>query len=144
MTKLSTMGTSSCATIALQGFKDEQYELNENYINEGKSIGGGGHTVEQFYDKVLYPTKQELGRTKDYPFTQLMEEIGKTAMNDKFIIATLNAYQFNTKDHYWPKQLAKWGFQLIDKTENNIGSTCYIYTRNQAVVDIKDSDYIKE
>lgn len=134
MTKLATMGTSSCATIALQGFKDEDLALNKNY-EEGKDFECPPNDVDWFYNKILYPTRQDLGRTDTMPFELLMKQLDASRMKDKFIIATLNAYQFNQHNGYWPQRLEKWGFKLIDKTKNNIGSVNYIFTRNIARVD---------
>lgn len=151
MTKLATMGTSSCATIAIQGFGNRDKGANEAYITGGAHIfEDEGISVGEFYDEILYPTEQDLGRTRDYPFEELMELIESVegdcggSMEDKYTVATLNAYQFNADDKYWPEQFKRWGFELVDKTKNSIGSICYIYVRNKARVDIKDSDYIKE
>lgn len=151
MTKLATMGTSSCATIAIQGFGERDKEANEAYITGGPPVfEDEGVSVEEFYDEILYPTEQDLGRTRDHPFEELMELIelvegqDGNSMEDKYTVATLNSYQFNTDGRYWPNQLKRWGFELVDKTNNNIGSICYIYVRNKARVDINYSDYIKE
>jgi len=130
MTKLATMGTSSCAAIAIQGFKPKDLVLEEEYTSN--PIGfelrlGGERSVQSFYDCVLYPTKQDLGRTGDYPFSLLMSKIDQSSMDTKFIIATLNAAQMHQG---WPKLLEDNGFQLIDKTKNTIGELCYIFVRN--------------
>lgn len=133
MTRLATMGTSSCATIAIAHFKGKNKDLNDQYLADPSSFvqPEGGMTVQEFYDDILYPTDQELGCTGEYPFRRLMEEIDKSAMKDKFIIATLNASQYNFDDEYWPKQLAECGFEVIDKTNNKIGQLCYIFARNK-------------
>lgn len=142
MAKLSTMGTSSCATIAIQGFKEiykvySAVDLNEAYLNntDGKSpdkLNSAQKAVQKFYNGILYPTEQKLGRTRDYPFDALMKAIDESSMNDKFTIITLNEYQKNYKDNYWENRLKFWGFELMDKTKNNIGDMCYIYVRNLA------------
>lgn len=137
MSRLSVMGTASCATISLCGFKTPDKHLNEEYINTPDKFKEfkvkDGLTVNEFYNQILYPTAQELGRTGNYPFQLLMELIDKSMMEDKFTIVTLNAHQ---NMGYWPKHLKKWGFELVDKTKNNLGTMCYIYTRNRARRDI--------
>ena len=128
MTRLATMGTSSCATIAIQGFKTADKAMNEAYLADpaGYAVPTVG-TVQSFYDMVLYPTQQDLGRTGDYPFELLMKEIMEGSMKSKFKLLTLNAGQ---NMHYWPEQLAKHGFILIDKTKNSIGTMNYIYAQS--------------
>tara|TARA_R110000737_G_scaffold142443_1_gene173121 strand:- start:1186 stop:1692 length:507 start_codon:yes stop_codon:yes gene_type:complete len=122
------MGTSSCATIAIQGFKPADKAMNEAYLADpaGYAVPTVG-TVQSFYDMVLYPTQQDLGRTGDYPFELLMGEIMASKMMSKFKIITLNSRQ---NMEYWPVQLAKHGFILIDKTKNSIGSMNYIYSQS--------------
>lgn len=130
MTRIATMGTSSCATIAIAGFKDEQKELNESYRKDPKSFKLEGKSVDQFYNDILYPISQPLGSTGEYPFDLLMEELNRSGMKDKFIIATLNSYQFF--GGYFTELLLNNGFSLVDKTKNNIGEMCYIFIRNEA------------
>lgn len=133
MTHVATMGTSSCATIAIAGFGQPEVIRNKKYMDDPtKADITSGQTVEEFYDKILYPTSQPLGKTADYPFDLLMEEIDKSRMNDKFTILTLNRSQKEGNDGYWVERLKDWGFFLIDETYNNIGEMCYIYTRNRA------------
>lgn len=134
MTRIATMGTSSCATIAIAGFKAGQMEVNEEYRKDPDNfvLKGDGLTVEEFYSKVLYPTTQPLGNTKEYPFDMLMKELDASSMNDKFIIVTLNAAQYNQNSGYWPERLKEHGFEVMDKTKNAIGSLCYIFVRNKA------------
>ena len=124
MSKLATMGTSSCATIAVQGFGTGDFKEEKAYQNTN------GMSVQGFYNEVLYPTTQDLGRTCDYPFSALMEAIDRSSMESKFMIATLNSYQYQQDDKFWPKLLESFGFQLNDKTYNSIGSMCYIFIRN--------------
>lgn len=138
MTRIATMGTSSCATIAIAGFKDEQKELNESYRKDPKSFKLNGMSVDEFYDKVLYPVSQPLGATGDYPFDLLMKELNKSSMKDKFIIATLNSYQFF--GGYFTELLLNNGFSLVDKTKNDIGEMCYIFIRNEARKGFTDRD----
>lgn len=132
MTRLATMGTKSCATIAINGFSGDDILLNEDFFEGKVTKHGDGLSVDKFYNKILYPTDQELGQTASYPFEMLMREIEESEMEDKFTIVTLNSYQQEAKDSYWPKQLKKWGFKLMDKTKNNIGTMCYVYIRNLA------------
>lgn len=130
MSRIATMGTSSCATIAINGFKPKDKQLNEAYLADPTKVTkGAGLSVAEFYSRVLYPTSQPLDHTADYPFELLMKELEKSSMVTKFTIVTLNEYQI--QDGYWQKQLEKWGFNLVDKTKNTIGSMNYIFTRNK-------------
>lgn len=137
MTHVATMGTSSCATIAVGGFKDAMggvpllgKDANEAYKNDPQTFKNNseGLTVKEFYDDILYPTRQDLGRTKEYPFEQLMEEIANSSLKTKYVVITLNNDQ--QMNGYWPKEIERWGFELVDKTNNSIGSMNWIYTRN--------------
>ena len=132
MTRLATMGTSSCATLAIAGFKADSKQLNEAFINtpQAYSEPSEGMNVSEFYNNIIYPTSQPLGHTKEYPFEKLMKDLEKHTLGTKFTIVTLNQAQYTMDDSYWPKQLEKWGFELVDKTNNAIGSMCYIFTRN--------------
>lgn len=141
MTKLATMGTSSCATLAIQGFTEKatfpNYQKNEAYLNEGKGNEERmTTTVGRFLSDVLWPFEQDLGRTDNYAFDELMDKLEHHGVHKKFIIATLNEHQTHFKDGYWPKRLEARGFSLIDKTNNDDGMICYIYTRNEARVDL--------
>lgn len=144
MTMLQTMGTSSCATIALGFFKrnlfnkewgGSQKDLNELYKEDPVKffktypIPSDGD-VEDFYIDIIYPTIQELGKTADLPFEYIMEKIDEGEFKNKFIIATLNEYQQGAEG-YWPRELERWGFECVDKTNNDIGGMNYIYTRNK-------------
>jgi hypothetical protein len=134
MSRIATMGTSSCATIALAGFKQGQKELNEAFkagLWEGNKQDAFD-SVKNFWSKTLYPTSQPLGATDEFPFTLLMKALDESRMVDKFIIATLNEHQQQGLGGYWAKELTAHGFKLVDKTKNNIGSMCYIYIRNNA------------
>lgn len=135
MSRLATMGTFSCATIAVSGFRDEDLKLNQKYEEDPSAfkLDTQGLSVNQFYKDILYPISQPLGKTKEYPFSMLMEHIDKSKMSDKFTILTMNSYQHNKP--YWKEILKKFGFELIDKTNNSIGEVCYIYTRNRARVE---------
>ncbi len=133
MTRLATAGTSSCATISIAHFKGDNMDLNEAYKADKNSFSGladEDKTVKNFYDDVLYPISQPLGHTGEYPFERLMEEIDDSEMSTKFILATLNSWQFNKNDKYWPKELERHGFKLVDVTDNTIGERCYIFVRN--------------
>lgn len=132
MSRLATMGTFSCATIAVSGFKDGDVIFNKEYEADPDKfvLKTEGMSVEEFYSKVLFPVSQPLGKTKEYPFSMLMNEIDKSKMHDKFTILVLNEYQYS--GGYWTEVVKKFGFELIDKTKNNIGSINYIFTRNKA------------
>jgi hypothetical protein len=139
MARLSTMGTASCATIAVGFFKkfgeEDGRKANEAYIADNSTFSGPeeGYTVDQFYDKVLYPVEQDLGRTGEYPFEALMEQIDEHHyMSGKFCIATINDHQFFANDSYWPKQLEKWGFVECHRTANPTmgGDINHMYIRN--------------
>lgn len=130
MTRIATMGTSSCATIAMAGFKGQHYEMNEKYLADPSSFVEPQNSVQQFYSNILYPTSQPLGHTDEYPLEALMKSLDNSSMKTKFVIATLNQTQRNMKDNYWPKQLAKWGFVLSYATKNTIGQNCFVYIRN--------------
>lgn len=138
MTRIATMGTSSCATIAIAGFKDEQKKLNESYRKDPNSFKLEGLSVDEFYDKVLYPVSQPLGSTGEYPFDLLIEKLNRSAMRGKFIIATLNSYQFF--NGYFTRLLLENGFSLVDKTKNSIGEMNYVFIRNGSKRDITDKD----
>ena len=131
MSYVATMGTSSCATIAIGGFKDGQHALNEAYKANPTTFvpPSVGYSVEQFYSKVLYPTAQELGRSHDLPLEKMMQGIDACDLKGKFIIATFNQTQWLAKDGYWAKELRRHGFKLVTKTNNDIGSMNYIYIR---------------
>lgn len=143
MSFLQTMGTHSCATIAIGSFKGDNYERNEEYLadkNKGPSLIKTDKvgamkpvgTVDNFYNQILYPTIQDLGRTVDYPFDMLMDEIDKSCMHDKYTVVTLHEAQMNFQNGYWPNRLKERGFDLVDRTKNNIGSMNYIFVRNKA------------
>ena len=134
MTHVATMGTSSCATIAIGGFKgQEAMDINEAFKAGADSkydTSRSSLDVNEFYSKILHPLAQVLGRTKDMPFTELMQEVDKSYMKSKFIIATLNDFQRNHNNEYWPKELAKFGFEWVDETKNDIGMMCHVYVRS--------------
>lgn len=142
MTHVATMGTGSCATIAISGFKEPNQQLNEDYKKDPKAFKvPSGMTVKAFYNEVLYPVSQPLGKTHDLPFTRLMEEIEASSLKTKFIIATINEYQYNGKENYWPKELNKHGFKLMAKTKNSIGSMNYVYVRSPLAEPIKAGEF---
>lgn len=133
MTKVATMGTSSCATIAINGFKHGQKEINEKYKKDGTVPNSEGLSVEAFYKDILYPVDQPLGCSRDLPFTKLMEDItAQKHLKTKFCIATLCPYQYMGEDKYWHRELKKWGFKLVRKTRNSTmsGAVNYVYIRN--------------
>lgn len=141
MPHVATMGTSSCATISIGGFKSgDSYTINEEYINNGTVPETEGLSVKQFYSQVLYPVSQPLGKTRDLPFEKLMQDIKSSSLHSKLCMITLNRDQFLARDGYWRDQLKKWDFKLITKCDNDIGSTNYIYMRNPNEVGIGEGE----
>lgn len=150
MSRLATMGTSSCGTIAIQEFKKvgnkSGMDVNEAYIADPKSFtapeGEGENSATDFYNNVLYPTIQELGRTKQMPFEMLMQQIdAHLSLRNKFTIATINHSQFMLNDYYWPRQLEKWGFVYSHATKNSTMGmgVNHIYIRDLHRTDLNTS-----
>lgn len=131
MSMLQTAGTHSCATIAIGSFKGDNYERNEKYKATKEVIRKkmSGLDVENFCNDILYPTKQDLGRTDDFPFEYLMDEIAKH-LSDKLITVTLNESQRYEHDGYWPKEFKRHGFVEVDRVNNEWGQTCSLYIKN--------------
>lgn len=143
MTHAATMGTFSCATMSIAGFKGDNRAINEAYKKDPKSWkdSGEGMSVQQFSDKVLYPVSQPLGKTKDMPFEKLMQDIQKI-LPDKAIACVLNSDQYMGNDRYWPKELKRYGFRLINKTRNNWGQVNYIYLTVPREVKVEEKDHV--
>jgi len=119
MPHLATMGTSSCATMAIGWFKgarqeNEAYKADKDTYEEEEGL-----TVMEFRDEVLNPISQPLGRTANMPFEKLMEDIEDTDLSGKMCIITLNRDQF--LEGYWPEELNRWDFFLVTKCKNNWG-----------------------
>lgn len=135
MAMLATMGAASCATMAIGQFKNDATEFNEAYLADKKANRveyKDGHSPTWFYNSIIFPTRQDLGRTANAPFDQLMDDIeSHCAMSKKFIIATLSPYQNNIQE-YWKTRLLARGFELIDTTKNSTmgGDVNYVYVRN--------------
>lgn len=140
MTRAATMGSSSCAAIAIAHFKGQNYEDNVRYLESGEGSKGEGLSVDEFYTDIIYPTEQPLGHTAEYPFDMLMDHIDKSRLKTKFIIATLNQSQMMLKDGYWPKRLKERGFEPMDKTKNDIGQPCVIFVRNNNRMPLDEGD----
>lgn len=141
MPRLQTAGTHSCSQIAIGDFKTylptgNFIQANKEYLESGRSYeddancSKDGMTVEDFRDDILLPTAQELGRTKAYPFDQLMDLIDNSDLKGKYITVNLPGFQKNAEDMYIHKRLLERGFEEIDQTHNNWGEVCYIYVRN--------------
>jgi hypothetical protein len=131
MPRISTLGTASCAAIAIGHFKSSTIEENEKYKKTKEFTPPAGEmSAKDFYSKILFPTKQELGWTYNMPFERLMEELDDSSLKTKFILVTLNAAQFLGNDQYWPKELRRHGFKLVDKANNAIGGLNYFFSRN--------------
>jgi hypothetical protein len=136
------MGASSCATIAVGGFKDGQYEANEKYKKDKVfEKPSEGYSVSEFYSKIIYPTSQPLGKTYEMPFEKLMKELQASPLKTKFTILVMNEYQYQAKDNYWANEANRWGFTLAYKTKNTIGSVNYVYIRNPNEVAIKEGEH---
>lgn len=137
MTRLATMGTSSCATLSISGWTSTDKNLEKSYMDDPKGFTPvepstrGDVPLKNFGDKILYPLSQPMGESYDYPFSYIMEHLdnGSTSLGAKFIIITLNDNQHNVDD-FWVSRLKDRGFELIDQTHNNAGGLNYIYTRN--------------
>ena len=130
MSRLATMGTFSCATLAISGFKSQDKNLNEAYrADPKKELKGDGMTVEEFYNKIIVPTSQPLGKTAEYPFEFLMDKLENHDLGTKYISTTLNNSQMN--EGYWPEILKKHGFEVVDETNNTLGERCTIWVRNR-------------
>lgn len=155
MTRIATMGTSSCATISIQGFKSQDMVINKKYMdNPGAWKGptpfdsGGEYSTESvgsvgsFYERILYPTDQDLGYTHDYPFDALMKELSGHKMNDKLICAVVphsnNGWGSEVADYFF-ERLHAWGFHLRERTMNSIGGTNYLWIRSE-----QETDYIND
>lgn len=143
MTKIATMGTSSCATIAIQGFENKDgYSHYKEEIAYQEAVNSGKKwtkipkkDADWFYNQILFPTMQELGRTDDMPFSLCMKQIDKGPLSSKYIVCTLNAANFNFENYFWPKLLKQHGFSLVSTTKNHIGSMNYIFVRNPSFND---------
>jgi len=139
MTAVSTAGTRSCATIALAGFgntlrEKDKLTCNKTYNELYKAdpekfmkTFKADVSVSEFYANILYPIKQDLGETSEYPFELLMKEIDKGGMKSKYITITLNSHQ---NMEYWPDELTRHGFKKVAETNNNIGQVCHVWVRN--------------
>ena len=131
MTRIMTAGTHSCATISIACFGDSEVKRNKDYQETGGfKEDKRGKTILEFVVGVLLPVSQPMGKTKHYPFSFIMEQAVKGPLGGKYTTVLLNSYQYNADEGYWPKELAKWEFELSDKTKNHHGQMCYIYVRN--------------
>jgi hypothetical protein len=132
------MGTSSCATISIGGFKKgDQKKLNEEYKANKTLPNSAGMSVQEFYDEIIVPISQPLGKTQDLPFTKMMEDITTGGLHTKLCMAVLNDYQYQGDNRYWHEELKKWDFKLITKTYNDLGTVNYVYMRNPNVREIE-------
>jgi hypothetical protein len=131
MPRISTAGTASCAMISIGHFKSSTVEANEKYKKDKLFTPPKDElSAKGFYDKILYPTKQELGWTYNMPFERLMEELDNSSLKSKYVLVTLNHSQFFGNNQYWPKELRRHGFTLFEKTNNSIGGLNYMFSRN--------------
>ena len=141
MTYVATTGAHSCACISIARWDKKSREAEEEYLANGEVAvwTETGVSLDSFYEDVLYPTEQELGKTQDYPFSYLMNLIDRDErLKGKYITAVLAEYQY--ENGYWPSRLRDRGFKLVDKTNNYIGGINYIYVRNENQVEITDEE----
>lgn len=137
MTHVATSGTGSCATISISRFKGDNYTNNIAYMN-GKPLeelsfsekSDSNLTPSQFYNEILYPTSQPLGKSKEVPFEALMEGIENCGLRRKMIFVALNEQQSLANDGYWVEQLKRWEFVEVDRVNNDIGMMNRIFIRN--------------
>lgn len=132
MTRVSTSGMSSCATIAISGFKQEDYEMEMAHQKDPSEFSkpASGMSCWVFYNNVLYPTSQPLGKTGEYAFSALMAAINESSLKTKLITVALPSFQISYKDYFWPKLLKEHGFEEVAQTKNTIGSVNVIFIRN--------------
>lgn len=141
MTYIATAGAHSCACLAIARWDLYSKDAEDEYCKSGKvrEWNTGELCLGPFYSDVLYPTEQELGKTRDYPFSYLMDRIDNDErLVGKYITAVLAEYQY--EKGYWPAKLRERGFKLVDKTNNYIGGINYIFVRNEARVEIEDDE----
>lgn len=139
----ATMGCASCATLSIGWFKGHTKESNEAYKANPSAWTppAAGMSFQDFFTKIIYPTRQDLGRTYDMPLEKLMQDIDKHhSGRGKLTMAVLNTDQFIQYDGYWPAELRRWGFKLVTKTSNDMGSVNYVFMRNPRVVEINDGE----
>lgn len=141
MTKIATMGTSSCATFAINGFKPEDIDMEKVFrVSTPKDrkvlVSKAAKAIQDWYKEVLYPIDQKLGHSKDHSFSAIMQAISAhPQLNKKYLIATLPSYCLNlTCEGYWGKVLKWWGFELVTSTVNSTvqGSVNHILVRDLA------------
>jgi hypothetical protein len=142
MPYVATMGCASCATISIGWFKDQTKEMNEAFKVDPTSFTppASEMSVNEFYTNVLYPTRQDLGRSYDMPLEKLMQDIDASSLKTKLVMCVLNHAQYHQHGKYWPGELNRWGFKLITKTKNTIGSVNYVFMRNPNEVEIEDGE----
>lgn len=143
MTRLATMGTSSCATMAISGWKSEDKVLEEAYLagnfkyDPEADTARGDVPLHLVPGKLIYPLSQPMGESYDYPFSFIMDwldgviEVNGTknpSIGAKFIILTLNDSQYQIG--YWKDKIEARGFKKIDQSWNNAGEMNHIFTRN--------------
>ena len=169
MPVIATSGTASCATISISWFKDIgdgcPIEANKKFLDsdekqQRKAVVSFTDQIKSFYDDILYPTAQPLGQTGHAPFECIMRTIRgdyyddfvesfdcsdsdfeESCLNGKLISVLLNEYTLQQKGWYWPKQLLKWDFSLVDCTYNDLGQRCFLFIRNKNRVGFKNVGY---
>lgn len=146
MTHLATMGTDSCATFSIAGFKNQR-DSNEAYKASPPSNGlsVGIELAKGFYNRTILPISQPLAKSNELPFEQIMQGVDADyKLKAKFCAITINHTQFMGDGKYWPKEFKRWGFVLSHKTANNSmgGVINYIYIRDPAAVPVKPEDHV--
>jgi hypothetical protein len=74
------------------------------------------------------------------PLEKLMQDIDASSLKTKLVMCVLNHAQYHQHGKYWPGELNRWGFKLITKTKNTIGSVNYVFMRNPNEVEIADGE----
>lgn len=143
MTYIATTGAHSCACISIARWDLASRNAEELYLVKKERTTWNEYpeslNLYEWYDSVLYPTEQELGKTYDYAFSHLMDMIdGDERLEGKYITAVLAEYQY--EKGFWPERLRARGFKLVDKTNNHIGGINYVYIRNNNRVEIDDDE----
>lgn len=159
MPRLATTGNTSCASMAIGGFKfrwdpikdNEEYLADKNnyvlYENSDCKLDDlersakSSLSVGDWFNKIMFPVAQDLGESRDYPFDMLMDLIEKNEdTHTKHLSVLINQRQYMEKDMYWPKRFKERGFKLCNKFNNDIGYVNYLFEKTPLSVPIAEED----